>query len=97
MLTSSSLLSALRQISDPSHELIKTSPLAISPQLCHVLQTDNGENTFASTNPILLKIHPLLPASLPVSPPHTIHHVRLTVCLSVSNPLPLNFVLDKCL
>src|SRR6218665_1756916 len=33
----------------------------------------------SSTNPIL--ICPLLPTSLPVSTPNTIHHSRLTVCL----------------
>ena len=31
------------------------------------------------TNPIL--IHPLLPTSLPISTPNTIHRSRLTVCL----------------
>src|SRR6218665_3846204 len=36
----------------------------------------------SSTNPIL--IHRLLPTSLPVSTPNTIHHSRLTVCLSLS-------------
>src|SRR6218665_1984978 len=43
----------------------------------------------SSTNP--MRIHPLLPTSLPVSTPNTIHHSHLTVCL----PDSLN--LTRCL
>jgi len=43
----------------------------------------------ALQNPIL--IHPLLPFSLPVLTPNTIHHSRLTICLSESDPLPIDF------
>jgi len=37
--------------------------------------------------------YPLLPTSLPVSTPNTIHYSRLTVRLSGSDPLPIDFVL----
>src|SRR6218665_1711875 len=50
----------------------------------------------SSTNPILT--YPLVPISLPVSTPNTIHHSRLTVCLLDSlnlDPMPKDFVLDK--
>jgi len=52
-------------------------------------------------NPI--PIHPLLPIFLPVSTPDTIHHSSfwlseyLRAWLSGSDPLPINFVSDKCL
>src|SRR6218665_103658 len=65
---------ALREISDPSCELTKTSPLAISPQLFHsklkaLLFNKSYPDLFSS------------PTSLAVSTPNTIHHSRLTVCL----------------
>ena len=43
----------------------------------------------SSTNPIL--IHPILPTSIPVSTPNTIHHSCLTVCL------PDSLDLTRCL
>src|SRR6218665_1671830 len=58
---------------NPSSELTKYPPLAISPQLFHF-----------KPKTLLFLIHPLLPTSLPVSTPNTIHHSRLTVCLSDS-------------
>src|SRR6218665_209371 len=72
------LLPALRQISDPSHELTKPHPLlslhsSFTPNLKHC----------SSTNPFM--ICPLLPTSLPVSTPntnYTIQHSRLT-CLTL--------------
>ena len=48
-----------------------------------------GIQHYSSTNPIV--IHPLLPTSLPVSTPNTIHHSRLTVCL------PDSLDLTRCL
>jgi len=46
-----------------------------------------------------ISVHPLLHTSFPVSTPSTICHSRLTVCLPVwlsgSDPLPIDFVLDK--
>ena len=65
------------------------SPPAISPQPFH------------SKLKILLfnKLYPESSSSLylPVSTPNTIHHSRLTVCLpdSGSDPLPIDFILDK--
>ena len=66
---------ALRQMPDPSYELTRTSPLAISPQLFHScrLKTLLFSKSFPDHH------HPH--ASLPVSTPNTIHHSRLTVCL----------------
>src|SRR6218665_1115988 len=72
-----------RSEQDPSYELTRTSPLAISPQLFH-----SKLKTLLS-NPILIHRHPH--ASLPVSTPNTIHHSRLTVCL------PDSLGLDRCL
>jgi len=75
---------ALRQISDPSYELTRTSPLAISPQLFHSkLKT----LLFSKSYPDSSSSH----ASLPVSTPNTIHHSSLTVCLHDSPDL------DRCL
>src|SRR6218665_3566871 len=48
----------------------------ISPQL---FSAHSKLKTLRFKNLIL--IHPLLPSSLPVSTPNTIHHGRLTVCL----------------
>jgi len=53
--------------------------LAISPQLFHTkLKTQHC----SLVNPTL--IHPLSHTSLRVSAPNTIHHSRLTVCLTDS-------------
>ena len=81
---------ALRQISNPSYELTKTSHLAISPQLFH-----SKLKTLLFKNPIL--VHPLLPTSLPVSTPKpsTIAFDCIPALLSGSDPLPIDFVLDK--
>src|SRR6218665_3713059 len=58
---------ALRKLSDPSYELTKSSPLAISPQLFHSkLKT----LLFNRSYPDLSSS----PTSLPVSTPNTIHH-----------------------
>ena len=65
---------ALRQLSDPSYNSPKPHPLLP----LHRSFTPNLKRC-SSTNPIL--ICPLLPNSLPVSTPNTIHHSCLTVCL----------------
>ena len=72
-----------------TYELTKISPLAI-PQFF----TPNWKHC-SSKNPVL--IHPLLPPSLPVSIPNTIHLGRLYVCLPNSLDLwPLTYrLLDK--
>ena len=72
----------------PCDSILKITQAVLS--LLPHIRTKNS-----STNPIL--IHPLLPTSIPVSTPNTIHHSRLTVCPpdSESDPLPIDFVLDK--
>src|SRR6218665_1836064 len=40
-----------------------------------------------------ISFHPLLPASLPVSTPNTLHHSHLTVCLAVCLPFPLTLTI----
>src|SRR6218665_1013076 len=78
---------ALRQLSDPSSELTKTSPLAISPQLFHSkLKTLLFNKSYPD-----LSSSPYLPPPPPVSPPNAIHHSRLTVCL------PDSLDLTRCL
>src|SRR6218665_2455177 len=75
---------ALRQPSDPSFELTKTQPLAISPQL---FQSKLKTLLFNKSYPDLSSS----PTSLPVSTPNTIHHSHLTVCL------PDSLDLTRCL
>src|SRR6218665_3142383 len=86
---------ALRKLSDPCYELTKSPALAYLSSL-HSSFNPSVKHC-SSTNPML--IHPPLPPSRPVSTPNTIHHSHLTVCLparlSESNPLPIDFVLDK--
>jgi len=82
---------ALRQISDPSYELTKTSPLAISSQLFHSkLKTllFNKSNLYSSSSS----------ASVASSKLIYIYHSRMTIFLPDSldrNPLPINFVFVK--
>ena len=73
-----------------TYELTQTSPLKISPRLFHsklktLLFSKSYPDSSSST---------YLP---PVSTPNTIHHSRLTVCLTDSGswPLPIDFVLVK--
>ena len=83
----------LRQISDPFHELTKTSPLAISPQVFHSkLKTLLFHKAYPDPIPSL----PL--TSLAISTPSIIHLSRLTVCLPDSldlDHLPIDSVLIK--
>src|ERR1043165_3642395 len=70
------LPAVLRQISDPSHELTKTSPLAISPQVFHSkLKTLLFHKAYPDP------IHSLPLTSLAISTPRIIHLSLLTVCL----------------
>ena len=85
---------ALRKLSDPSYELTKSPPLAIS---LHSSFTPSLK-LCSSTNPIL--IHPLLPTYrvyLPVSTPNTIHYTCdcLPVWLSESDQLPIDFIFGQ--
>src|SRR6218665_2712631 len=62
------LPSALRQLSDPSYELIKTPPLAISPQLFHSrLKTLLFKKSFPD-----LSSFPLPPSTSQLQTPSTI-------------------------
>src|SRR6218665_2535058 len=75
---------ALRQISDPSYELTKTAPLAISPQLFHsklkTLLFKKSYPASSSSNYLASSLNS-----------NTIHHSRLTVCL------PDSLDLTRCL
>src|SRR6218665_978536 len=80
---------SLRQLSDPSYELTKTLPLAISPQLFHSkLKTLLFNKSYAD----LFSSRP----SLPVSTPNTIHHSRLTDSLVLTRCLSILFWISAC-
>ena len=76
------------------YELIKTSHLAISPQLFHSKLKIGPYKSFNKSYPDSSSF----PTSLPVLTPNTVHLSRLTVCLpdwlSGSDPLPVDFALD---
>ena len=79
----------------PIHQLhVRYLGLKLTLLSLHSSFTQNGKHC-SSTNPIL--IHPLLLPAEPVSTSNTIRHSHLNVCLpdSGSDPLPINFVLDK--
>jgi len=66
--------------------------LLLSLQCLHSSFIPNLKHCY-STNPI----HPLIPTSIPDSTQNTNHHRPMHAWLCGCDPLPIDFILDKCL